>query len=172
MGRIKSLVYWLGAYQVGKGFYHLAEHYYNSEQEDKHSRLPNLYGNGEWALITGASEGIGAEYAKQLAAQGFKIALVSRTESKLEAVARGLNVETDICPMDVSTASPEHIKALLEKRRYSIVINNAGIMNRAKFMDQDLDTMQTMIQTNMRPYVLFTKYATLNFKAHADDHDH
>lgn len=29
-----------------------------------------------------------------------------------------------------------------------------------------------MIQTNMRPYVLFTKYATLNFKHHADEHDH
>lgn len=141
MGKIKSLVYWLGAYQVGKGFYHLANHYYNSEQEDKHLRLASLYGQGEWALITGASEGIGAEYAKQLSAQGFKIALVSRTESKLEEVARTLSTETDICSMDVSSASPEQVKALLEKRRYSIVINNAGIMNRAKFMDQDLDTM-------------------------------
>ena len=38
---------------------------------------------GSWVLVTGAGDGIGAEFAKQLASQGFNIVLVSRTESKL-----------------------------------------------------------------------------------------
>jgi 17beta-estradiol 17-dehydrogenase / very-long-chain 3-oxoacyl-CoA reductase len=49
--------------------------------------LLQRYGKGSWALITGASDGIGAEYARQLAAQGFNIFLVSRTLSKLNSVA-------------------------------------------------------------------------------------
>jgi 17beta-estradiol 17-dehydrogenase / very-long-chain 3-oxoacyl-CoA reductase len=45
-----------------------------------------MYGKGSWALVTGASDGIGAEYCRQLASDGFNIILVSRTLSKLEAV--------------------------------------------------------------------------------------
>lgn len=44
------------------------------------------YGEGSWALVTGASDGIGKEYSLQLAKEGFNICLVSRTRSKLEAV--------------------------------------------------------------------------------------
>ena len=45
------------------------------------------YGKGSWALVTGASTGIGAEYCMQLAKAGFNICLVSRTRSKLQAVS-------------------------------------------------------------------------------------
>ena len=41
-----------------------------------------------WALVTGASDGIGAEYCIQLARDGFNICLVSRTKSKLQAVEK------------------------------------------------------------------------------------
>src|SRR5437016_10044142 len=41
------------------------------------------YGKDSWAVVTGASDGIGAEYCRQLAKMGFNIALVSRTMSKL-----------------------------------------------------------------------------------------
>ena len=49
--------------------------------------LAERYGKGTWALVTGSSDGIGAEYAKLLALKGFNICLVSRTKSKLERVA-------------------------------------------------------------------------------------
>ena len=45
----------------------------------------NLYGPG-WAVVTGASDGIGAAFCEQLAQSGFNIVLISRTKSKLEAV--------------------------------------------------------------------------------------
>ena len=42
--------------------------------------------NNDYAIITGASDGIGLEYARQLAAKGYHLLLLSRTQSKLEAV--------------------------------------------------------------------------------------
>ena len=45
-------------------------------------------GKGTWALVTGASSGLGAEYCKQLAKDGFNICLISRTQYKLKAVEK------------------------------------------------------------------------------------
>ena len=50
--------------------------------------LQARYGPGTWALVTGASDGIGAEFCVQLAREGFNICLVSRTRSKLESVEK------------------------------------------------------------------------------------
>ena len=50
------------------------------------SDLLTKYGKDSWVVVTGASDGIGAEYCRQLAKLGFNIALVSRTMSKLQAV--------------------------------------------------------------------------------------
>lgn len=45
---------------------------------------------GQWALVTGCTEGIGKEYARQLAARGLNIVLVSRNQAKLESVKQEL----------------------------------------------------------------------------------
>lgn len=50
--------------------------------------LNRRYGKKSWALVTGASRGIGKEYCMQLAQAGFNICLVSRTRSKLEEVEK------------------------------------------------------------------------------------
>lgn len=50
-----------------------------------------------WALVTGASDGIGKAFAIELAARGFNIILVSRTESKLKAVADTIHVRFHMC---------------------------------------------------------------------------
>ena len=60
---------------------------YNKSLKDTEQRLPQLFGKGEWAVITGASEGIGEEYAMQLARSGFNLVLISRTQANLEKVA-------------------------------------------------------------------------------------
>ena len=54
-------------------------------------------GKGTWALVTGGSDGIGAEFCRQLAKDGFNICIVSRTVSKMEAIeleVRKFGVET------------------------------------------------------------------------------
>ena len=46
------------------------------------------YGKGSWAIITGASDGLGKHYALELAKEGFNLVLVARNKEKTEAVAR------------------------------------------------------------------------------------
>lgn len=88
---------------------------------------------GNWAVITGASDGIGKEYAFQLAKKGFNIVLVSRTQSKLEAVAEEIETkykrETKVVAFDAATDAPENYAVLekaLEGVPVSILVNNVG----------------------------------------------
>ena len=68
--------------------------------------VKNLNTYGEWAVITGASDGIGKEYALQLASRGLNIVLISRTKAKLERVENEIkeqyNVLTKIICFDFS----------------------------------------------------------------------
>ncbi len=50
------------------------------------SNLLKKYGEGSWAVVTGASDGIGVGFCKELAREGFNICLVSRTLKKMEEV--------------------------------------------------------------------------------------
>ena len=52
----------------------------------KMDHLTRYGGEGTWALVTGATDGIGLEFCQQLASQGFNICLVSRSENKLKFV--------------------------------------------------------------------------------------
>jgi 17beta-estradiol 17-dehydrogenase / very-long-chain 3-oxoacyl-CoA reductase len=72
VGLVKlSVVLWEG--------YKLANRHFLTPPHD----LKTRYGPDAWAVVTGASDGIGAEYCKQLSKLGFNIVLVSRTLSKL-----------------------------------------------------------------------------------------
>ncbi|KAF7189327.1 Very-long-chain 3-oxoacyl-CoA reductase [Pseudocercospora fuligena] len=88
---------------------------------------------GTWAAVTGASDGIGKEYALQLAAKGFNILLVSRTQSKLETLASEIQqkhkVQTKIYAMDFAANRDEdfaNLKKLVSELDISILINNVG----------------------------------------------
>lgn len=88
---------------------------------------------GEWALITGATEGIGKAYAKALANKGINVILVSRTEAKLNDVATEIEttykVRTKVIAVDF-TSGPE-IYETITKNIYGleigILINNVGV---------------------------------------------
>lgn len=87
---------------------------------------------GKWAVVTGASDGIGKEYAAQLAKKGFNIVLVSRTRAKLEALAQELETHGATCKIvafDASTDSPENYAAIKEAIAglpVTVLINNVG----------------------------------------------
>ena len=77
------------------------------------------YGGG-WALITGASDGLGKQYAFQLAKENFNIILMARDRKKLEDVAREIktsypSVETHVVVFDFSNLSSEKSVAELEQ---------------------------------------------------------
>lgn len=89
---------------------------------------------GSWAVITGASDGIGKEYAFQLAAKGLNIVLVSRTASKLDTVAgeiksRYPSVETKVVAFDAATDAPSNYQSLhtaIADLPVTVLINNVG----------------------------------------------
>ncbi|RFU26368.1 hypothetical protein B7463_g9962, partial [Scytalidium lignicola] len=91
---------------------------------------------GTWALVTGASDGIGKEFAIQLAKKGFNLVLVSRTESKLQTLKEeieqkyaGTSIQIKILPMDFTANRDEDyakLKALVDGLDVGILINNVG----------------------------------------------
>ncbi|CCH41714.1 3-ketoacyl-CoA reductase [Wickerhamomyces ciferrii] len=90
-------------------------------------------GGAKWAVVTGASDGIGKEYAKQLASKGFNILLISRTQSKLEILSEEISsefkVETKTLAIDFSTDKPsnyELISQFTKNLPITILINNVG----------------------------------------------
>ncbi|XP_031625222.1 very-long-chain 3-oxoacyl-CoA reductase-B [Contarinia nasturtii] len=88
---------------------------------------------GEWALVTGATDGIGKSYAKQLAKQGFKIILISRTQAKLESVAKEIEnefkVETKTIAINFAGDAEIYDKIAAEIKGYNIgvLVNNVGV---------------------------------------------
>ncbi|KAJ9629708.1 hypothetical protein H2203_002089 [Taxawa tesnikishii (nom. ined.)] len=90
---------------------------------------------GSWAVITGASDGIGKEYALQLAAKGFNIVLVSRTKSKLESLASDIeskygSVQTKILAMDFAQnrdSDFDALRSLVSGVEVAILVNNVGL---------------------------------------------
>ncbi|KAF7508829.1 hypothetical protein GJ744_008706 [Endocarpon pusillum] len=89
---------------------------------------------GSWALITGASDGIGKQYALQLAKAGFNVVLVSRTEAKLqnlsfEITSSNSDIRTEILAMDFSKnldSDYERLAAIIKDKDIAILINNVG----------------------------------------------
>jgi len=89
--------------------------------------------DSQWAVVTGASDGIGKAYAKTLAKKGFNIFLISRTQSKLEAVAKEIeleNVKTKIKSVDFINADDSifnEIEEELSPLSIAILVNNVGV---------------------------------------------
>ena len=141
MWRTKKIIYAAGFYQIGKQAYGGALSYYNSfvDETPLKEKLSVFKPKGaadgtEWAIVTGASEGIGSKYALELAKAGYNIKLVARSVDKMEKVAaeaRSSNpaIKTEVVQMDVGKAHPSDYAALFkEGERTSIVVNNAGVM--------------------------------------------
>ncbi|MBV8205136.1 MAG: SDR family NAD(P)-dependent oxidoreductase, partial [Candidatus Eremiobacteraeota bacterium] len=110
----------------------------------------------ECALITGASTGLGREFARLAAADGYDLILVSRDAQRLEAVASELqrdasvDVVTNPCDLSVAGAAPALYSQVKSRgRTVDILINNAGFGKLGYFSQHDADDIASMIQTNV-----------------------
>jgi short-subunit dehydrogenase len=93
------------------------------------------------AVITGASAGIGAEFARQLSARGYSLLLVARRADKLRAVAAGAS----ILQADLATeAGLDAVAAEVQARRPDLLINNAGFGTKGHFHATPLDRQMEM----------------------------
>jgi short-subunit dehydrogenase len=121
--------------------------------------------NFKTALITGASAGFGAEYARQLAAAGADLILVARRRDRLEelaAVLRGKHgVEVEIVPADLSTAEG---LAIVEGRiaaspTLDLLVNNAGFGGRTGFVKGEAVDHLNMVRVHVDATVRLTRAA-------------
>src|SRR6185436_2558898 len=126
---------------------------------------------GKVIAITGASEGIGAELARQLAGKGVWLALAARNLEKLEAVAaecraKGSEAFAMRCDVGIEADCRGFIEAAA--RKYSaldILINNAGVSGHARFEEvPDFGWYETMMRVNYMGSLYCTRYALPHLK--------
>lgn len=105
-------------------------------------------------LITGASTGIGAVYAKRFAQRGHDLVLVARDSARLEALATELrnehNVSIDVLQADLTQIGDLHtVEARLrDDDRIGILVNNAGAAQSGSFIEQTTDSVAHLVSLN------------------------
>jgi uncharacterized protein len=114
------------------------------------------------ALITGASGGIGEEFAKVLARKGMNLVLVARSQDKLQALAQQLqtqhNISVKVIAQDLSKVnSAQIVFDQLKDTPIDMLINNAGYGTYGYFHETDLQTELDEMQLNMVTLVHLTK---------------
>lgn len=114
--------------------------------------LPAKY--GRYALVTGASSGIGAEFASQLADAGFDLVVVARRRDRLEALAKQIQDRTGrhVFIAAVDLAVPGAVDELVNRTRdldIGLVVAAAGVMVAGKFADNDHFAETATIQVNV-----------------------
>ncbi len=110
---------------------------------------------GPWAVVTGASSGIGEAFARQLAGKGNHLVLIARREDRLQRLAEELRetngVETRIVPVDL--ASDDFLPAVEQATRdlqIGLLVNNAGVLSAGRFLDHDLRDELNQLHVNTR----------------------
>ncbi len=116
---------------------------------------------GPWAIVTGASSGLGKDFAYQLAEKGLNVVLAARREDRLKALAAELesrySVEAQVAVVDLS--KEDFLPAMLkvtDDLDIGLLINNAGFANSGEFLDNDLESELRLLHVNCRAPLLLT----------------
>jgi short-subunit dehydrogenase len=124
---------------------------------------------GEWAIITGASSGIGLELAIQLADAGFNLLINSRHFEKLKEVEKDIKskhpVEIKIVEADVSeTSGIDKIIHATQGLSVGLLVNSAGYGTSGLFLDTSLHSELNMLRVNCEAVLSLTHYFSQKFK--------
>jgi short-subunit dehydrogenase len=114
---------------------------------------------GPWALVTGASSGIGEQLARAIAAEGLDVLMVARRSDRLEAIAAELRrdhgVEAESIALDL--AMRDFVGPLLaacEGKDVGLVVSNAGLGAKGTLQESDVDHLAKLVDVNCRALVL------------------
>jgi short-subunit dehydrogenase len=118
------------------------------------------------ALVTGASRGIGREFASQLAAKGYHLVLVARDRGRLDQLSRHLELAHRVTAevLEADLRRPEELarveaRLLAVDRPVDVLVNNAGHGSRGRFAELDVDAESGQIALNVTALVRLTHAA-------------
>ena len=116
---------------------------------------------GPWALVTGASSGIGAEFCRQLAAKGLNLIMVARRKERLDQLAEELtarhSVQARTIKADLSTPDfLAEIKPVTDNLEVGLLVNNAGFGIAGNFLDNPLERELELLYVNCRAPMIVT----------------
>src|SRR5215472_109034 len=114
-----------------------------------------------WAVVTGASSGIGEEFARELARRGYSVLAVARRRERLEALAKEASGQGGcIEPLTADLTTEAGVGAVLKRFEgagaIELLINNAGIANGGDFAEASLGHELTAIKLNTEAVVRLT----------------
>jgi uncharacterized protein len=119
---------------------------------------------GKWALVTGASAGIGKALAEQLALGGTNLVLTARRRDRLESLAQELRtkhkIHTEIFVADLTkTSAPREIVDFTEGKRLAIdlLVNNAGFGQYGELQEVDVERLLDMVRVNCSAVLHLTR---------------
>lgn len=122
---------------------------------------------GPWALITGASSGIGAAFAYQLAKQGLNLVLIARRKERLEKLGHQLENEFSIQVKTVKVdllqeGFLEEIRKTTNSLEIGLLVNNAGLWKMGEYLEISQEDEFKMIDLNIKAPAILTHHFAIH----------
>lgn len=163
IGCILSIIGWYIAARALYGLYRIVEEIYLL----KELNLAERYGKGSWAFVTGSTDGIGLEFAIQLAKRGFNIIMVARNKQKMiekEELLKKVNPQVQVEKVVIDFADSADVSKLeavvnqVQDKDISIVVNNVGVGTKGTpVLDMEMQTALDMVVLNCIPQTIFNR---------------
>ena len=127
--------------------------FWNARDEFVAEREPLSERYAGWAVVTGASAGIGAAFARACAREGMSVVLVARRRDRLEELAQDIEakhgVETRVVDVDLAASgAAARVAAAVADLDVGLLVNNAGFGLQGRFDTLELDRLEDMVQVN------------------------
>ncbi len=131
-----------------------------------------------WALITGATAGIGLATAEILARNHYNVVITGRRQERLKEIARDFEKKysAEVLPLTFDVSSRSETEETFKSHaanltKVSVLVNNAGLaMGTAKFDELDIEDFEIMMNTNVKGLVYMTRFLLPSLKQQVSPH--